>query len=82
MRCCSGRRAVSPTLDGEAYYQRCLNLIADLEDAEGAFAGAEPSGLIRLDVHGTQARHFRCRDCGLPERISSIRLHIARLISR
>jgi DNA-binding transcriptional LysR family regulator len=51
-------RQVSPTLDGEAYYQRCVSLIADMEDAEGAFVGAKPSGLIRVDVHGTQARHF------------------------
>jgi DNA-binding transcriptional LysR family regulator len=29
-----------------------------MEDAEGAFAGAKPSGLVRVDVHGTQARHF------------------------
>ena len=28
-------RQVSPTLDGEAYYQRCVSLIADMEDAEG-----------------------------------------------
>jgi len=47
-------RQVSPTLDGEAYYQRCVSLIADLEEAEGAFAGAKPSGLIRIDVHGTR----------------------------
>lgn len=51
-------RQVNPTLDGEAYYQRCVSLIADLEDAEGAFVGAKPSGLVRVDVHGTQARHF------------------------
>ena len=51
-------RQVSPTLDGEAYYQRCIGLIADLEDAEGTFIGAKPSGLIRVDVHGTQARYF------------------------
>lgn len=51
-------RVVSPTLDGEAYYRRCVALIADLEDAEGAFTGAKPSGLVRIDVHGTQARHF------------------------
>ena len=51
-------RQVSPTLDGEAYYQRCLSLIADLEDAEGAFVGAKPSGLVRVDIHGTLARHF------------------------
>src|ERR1700704_6247229 len=41
-------RQVSPTLDGEAYYQRCVSLIADMEDAEGAFVGAKPSGLVRV----------------------------------
>src|ERR1700745_4502065 len=51
-------RQVSPTLDGEAYYRRCVNLIADMEDAEGAFVGAKPSGLVRVGVHGTQARYF------------------------
>jgi len=51
-------RQVHPTLDGEAYYRRCLSLIADLEDAEGAFGGARPKGLLRVDVHGTLARHF------------------------
>ena len=51
-------RHVSPTLDGEAYYQRCLSILADIEEAEGAFAGAKPKGLLRVDVHGTLARHF------------------------
>ncbi|HEY0121190.1 MAG TPA: LysR family transcriptional regulator [Rhizobium sp.] len=51
-------RYVSPTLDGEAYYLRCLSILADIEDAEGAFAGAKPKGLLRVDVHGTLARHF------------------------
>src|SRR6202035_350779 len=51
-------RQVRPTLDGEAHYQRCLSLIADLEDAEGAFGGARPRGLLRLEVQGTLARHF------------------------
>lgn len=51
-------RHVSPTLDGEAYYQRCLTILADIEDAEGAFAGAKPKGLLRVDTHGTLARHF------------------------
>ena len=37
-------RQVSPTLDEEAYYQRCVSLIADLEDAEGAFVDAKPLG--------------------------------------
>ncbi|WP_454916584.1 LysR family transcriptional regulator [Xanthobacter sediminis] len=51
-------RHVAPTLDGEAYYQRCLAILSDIEDAEGAFAGAKPKGLLRVDVHGTLARHF------------------------
>ncbi len=51
-------RQVRPTLDGEAHYRRCLSLIADLEDAEGAFGGARPRGLLRLEVQGTLARHF------------------------
>jgi DNA-binding transcriptional LysR family regulator len=51
-------RQVSPTLGGEAYYHRCVNLIADMEDAEGGFVGAKPSGLVRVDLHGTQARYF------------------------
>src|SRR5262245_18896228 len=70
-------RHVSPTLDGEAYYQRCLRLIADLEDAEAGFSGAKPSGLLRVDVHGTQARYFLLP--GLPkflETYPDIRLHI------
>lgn len=51
-------RHVSPTLDGEAYYQRCLRLIADLEEAEGSFSGVKPRGPLHVDVHGTLASHF------------------------
>ena len=51
-------RHVSPTLDGEAYYRRCLAILDDVEDAEGAFAGTKPKGMLRVDVHGTLARHF------------------------
>jgi DNA-binding transcriptional LysR family regulator len=51
-------RQVSPTLDGEAYHRRCLSLISDVEEAEAAFGGAKPKGLLRIDVHGTLARHF------------------------
>jgi DNA-binding transcriptional LysR family regulator len=51
-------RRVTPTLDGEAYYRRCLAILADVEDAEGAFRGAQPQGLLRVDVQGTLARHF------------------------
>jgi DNA-binding transcriptional LysR family regulator len=71
-------RQVSPTLDGEAYYQRCVSLIADMEDAEGAFVGAKPSGLVRVDIHGTLARHFLLP--GLPyfrQQYPDIRLHFS-----
>jgi DNA-binding transcriptional LysR family regulator len=51
-------RHVSPTLDGEAYRQRCLRLIADLEEAEGAFASATPRGPLHVAVHPTLASHF------------------------
>jgi DNA-binding transcriptional LysR family regulator len=51
-------RMVRPTLDGEAYYRRCLNILDDIQEAEGAFSGAEPSGLLRVDVQGTIARHY------------------------
>jgi DNA-binding transcriptional LysR family regulator len=51
-------RQVGLTLDGEAYYQRCLAILADVDEAESAFTDAKPRGLLRVDVHGTQARHF------------------------
>ncbi len=51
-------RTVRPTLDGEAWYRCCLAILDDIEDAEGAFSGAEPRGMLRIDVQGTIARHF------------------------
>jgi DNA-binding transcriptional LysR family regulator len=51
-------RSVHSTLDGQAYYQRCVAILAEIEDAEAAFGGAKPRGLLRIDVHGTLARHF------------------------
>jgi DNA-binding transcriptional LysR family regulator len=51
-------RQVRATLDGEAYYQRCLSILADIEEADSAFTGAKPKGLLRVGVQGTQARHF------------------------
>src|SRR2546423_14452039 len=46
-------RQGSPTLDGEAYYQRCVSLIAAMEDAEGALGGAKAPGVAGVGVHGT-----------------------------
>lgn len=45
-------RQVSPTLDGQAYYQRCVSLLADLADTEAAFSSAStaPQGVLRIDM--------------------------------
>lgn len=50
-------RVVSPTQDGEAFYERCLRLIADVEEAENIFRqSATPSGRLRIDVPGRIGR--------------------------
>lgn len=53
-------RQVSATADGDAYYQRCIRLLADLEETESVFkhATANPKGKLRIAMQGTQARHF------------------------
>jgi DNA-binding transcriptional LysR family regulator len=51
-------RAVAPTQDGAAYYERCMRLLADLDEAEDAFRGSEPAGLLRVNLQPTLARYF------------------------
>lgn len=51
-------RVLSPTLDGAAFYQRCVRILAEIDEAEHAFSGALPSGLLRIDVHGAMARRL------------------------
>ncbi|MCW5671478.1 MAG: LysR family transcriptional regulator [Hydrogenophaga sp.] len=51
-------RAVRLTPDGEAYRQRCVSLLADLEEADGLFRQAVPRGLLRVNLQGTLARRF------------------------
>ncbi|MCU1737604.1 MULTISPECIES: LysR family transcriptional regulator [unclassified Pseudomonas] len=51
-------RRVRPTLDGEAYYRRCVQLLAELEEAELAFRSVAPKGRLRVDLQGTLARYF------------------------
>ncbi|MDO1580724.1 LysR family transcriptional regulator [Rhizobium oryzicola] len=51
-------RHVAPTLDGEAFYQRCLGILADVEDAESIFRDAEPRGLLRIDAHPYLTQRF------------------------
>ncbi|MBI2737980.1 MAG: LysR family transcriptional regulator [Rhodospirillales bacterium] len=45
-------RRVSPTQDGVAFYERCLRVIADVEEAESLFrqTAVGPSGKLRIDV--------------------------------
>lgn len=51
-------RKVSPTQDGAAFYERCLRLIADVEETEGLFrqTSVGPSGRLRIDVPGRIGR--------------------------
>ncbi len=51
-------RRVKPTLDGMAYYPRCTQLLAELEEAEHAFHALSPTGSLRVNLHGTLATHF------------------------
>ena len=51
-------RTVRPTLDGEAYYQRCTAILHDVEDAEGALGDIKPKGPLRIEMHGAQARRL------------------------
>lgn len=70
-------RQVRLTHDGEAYYQRCVRLLADLEEADGAFLNTAPKGLLRVNAQGTLAKYFVMP--GLPgflERYPDIVLHL------
>lgn len=51
-------RRVSLTQDGVAFYERCLRVIADVEETENLFRqnGTKPSGKLRIDVPGRIAR--------------------------
>lgn len=51
-------RQVSVTQDGTAFYERCLGLIADVEETEGLFrhTASKPSGRLKIDVPGRIGR--------------------------
>lgn len=51
-------RQVRLTHDGEAHYRRCVRLLADLEEADGAFLDTSPKGLLRANAQGTLTRFF------------------------
>lgn len=51
-------RRVAPTQDGAAFYERCLRVIADVEEVEALFrqSPGNPTGTIRVDVPGRIGR--------------------------
>lgn len=53
-------RHVSPTLDGQAYYLCCQQILQDVKDAEGLFLNSalKPKGKLKVNLQGTQALHF------------------------
>jgi len=45
-------RTVSPTVNGLAYYERCLDILADLDEADQAVSSAQtaPVGMLRVNA--------------------------------
>jgi DNA-binding transcriptional LysR family regulator len=52
-------RQVCTTLDGQAYYDRCARLLAELEEVESSLANLaeDPRGIVRADLPGLHATH-------------------------
>lgn len=50
-------RQVQPTLDGQAFYERCVQILGELDDAESSLRhlNSSPRGTLRVDLHGTHA---------------------------
>ncbi|QHF45108.1 LysR family transcriptional regulator [Pseudomonas sp. S35] len=53
-------RQVSPTLDGAAYYQRCVQLLTDLEETEAVFCAQRqnPRGTLNIDMPAGIGRYL------------------------
>lgn len=51
-------RSVRATLDGRLYQERCVQILADLDEVTNVFQNAEPKGPLRVDMQGTLARFF------------------------
>ncbi|MBF8741868.1 LysR family transcriptional regulator [Pseudomonas guariconensis] len=50
-------RYVRPTLDGQAFYERCVHVLSELEDAESSLRqiASNPRGVLRVNMQGTHA---------------------------
>jgi LysR family transcriptional regulator, regulator for bpeEF and oprC len=74
-------RNVRPTLDGRAFYERCVHVLSELDDAEASLrhVASNPRGVLRVDMHGTHATRivlprideFRARYPGIDLVVSS-----------
>jgi len=53
-------RHVRASLDGQAFYERCLHILAEIDDAQSALrhVAARPQGMLRIDLHGAHATHI------------------------
>ncbi|MFS2155750.1 LysR family transcriptional regulator [Pseudomonas sp. Pseusp122] len=53
-------RHVRPTLDGQAFYERCVFVLSELDDAESSLrlVASNPRGMLRVDMHGTHANRI------------------------
>jgi DNA-binding transcriptional LysR family regulator len=51
-------RHVAVTLDGSAFYQRCLSILAEVDEAETIFRDARPQGILRVDAHPVITQTF------------------------
>ncbi|PDT26346.1 LysR family transcriptional regulator [Rhizobium sp. L9] len=51
-------RHVAPTLDGAAFYSRCVAILAEVDEAENVFRDMQPRGLLRVDAHPLLTRTF------------------------
>src|SRR3984893_12453316 len=51
-------RRLSLTPDGAAYYERCVRILADIEETEGSLSNAQrmPRGKLRIDVPSALGR--------------------------
>jgi DNA-binding transcriptional LysR family regulator len=74
-------RHVRPTLDGQAFYERCVRILSEVDDAESSSSHqtSNPRGVLRLDLRGTHATRivlprideFRARYPGIELVVSS-----------
>lgn len=74
-------RHVRATLDGQAFYERCVHVLSELDDAESSLRhiASNPRGVLRVDMHGAHATRivlpridqFRARYPGIDLVVSS-----------